>query len=114
MAAPSQIFVTHVEAEGPFVKICGQTSQRTMEEVNAALRAIHVALLTETLQPALQRITSTEMYLVQPSPDQFARRCLAVDVKRTGQVRVYLIDYGSEIEVNVSQVSFSVDTYFIC
>lgn len=102
----SMIFVTHVEPMGPFLKICGQTSRSTMEEVESALRRMHVLLLTHRLQPVLTEINSSDIYLVQANAEALFRRCNVLNAKHTGQVKVFLIDYGIELEVHVSQVSF--------
>lgn len=105
MSMTSTIHVTHVEALGAFLKICGQTSRNSMDEIEGTLRTMHLQLMTHRLEPLLADINSESIYLVQASPEALFRRCNALDVKRNGTVKVFLIDYGQELEVHVSMVS---------
>lgn len=107
----SVIFVTHVEAMGSFLKVCGQISRSSMDEVESTLRRMHVLLLTHRLEPVLNEINSTDIYLVQANAEALFRRCNVLNVKRTGEVRVLLIDYGQELDVHVSQACFLCSWY---
>lgn len=100
----STIYVTHVEALGPFLKVGGQTCRNTMDEIERLLRHMHVTLMSHRLEPLLNMINSTDVYLVQANKEALFRRCSALDVTRNGMVKVFLIDYGQELDVHVTQV----------
>lgn len=106
MSISSTIHVTHVEALGPFLKICGQTSRNSMDEIENTLRTMHLQLMTHRLEPNLNDINSEDIYLVQANAEALFRRCNALDVKLNGMVKVFLIDYGQELEIHVSMVRF--------
>lgn len=104
------IYVTHIEAMGPFLKVCGQTDRVTMADIENTLRSMHVLLMTHRLQPVLNEINSSDVYLVQVNAEALFRRCHALHVTRNGLVKVFLIDYGQELEVHVSQMQLVIDS----
>lgn len=97
--------VTHVLNFGPFLKIFGQTDGETVPQIDVALRQLHNQLLDQPTEPLLHEITAQDVYLVQQTSTSFFRRCKALNVNRSGIVRVTLIDHGHEFDVNLKQVN---------
>lgn len=97
--------VSHILNFGPFLKIFGQTDGDTMPQIDIALRQLHNQLIELPTEPLLHEINATEVYLVQQTPTSFFRRCKALNVSRTGVVRITLIDHGHEFEVSIKQVN---------
>lgn len=97
--------VSHVLNFGPFLKIFGQTDSETMPQIEAALRQLHNQLIDQPIEPLLHEINATDVYLIQQTSTSFFRRCRALNVSRSGVVRITLIDHGHEFDVSIKQVN---------
>lgn len=101
--------ITHINAYGRFLQICGHRDPQLMNQLIEQIAAYmphkyHSLTENSGAQPNWELNT---IYLFHFKPAKCYHRCILLEKPQNDRVKIELIDYGNELEnVSIKDVSF--------